>query len=726
MGICYQGKTLKEIVQDRERLFKESGYAYGLEKLDLVESDPAKFMRFQFRLVSACINARETAKMISANPMSLQQGELLYLLANPEGDCVAASYGLCGHVQSFPFIVRSMANLGFEEDPGINVGDIFASNDAMYGPPHNADNYTWVPILYKDELIGWTVGLNHIVDVGGIQPGGMGTISTSVFTDGFTYPPTKTGANFKQHRWWELHWKRRTRTGAFNILDDKMRVAGAVALHDAVQRIVEEFGVDYFRKALREIIERERRLLIQRIKAQAIPGKYHWVHLNMVKYKGVLGKLWADSNRDWLLHEPCEFEVLPDGRIRLDVEGINSEGDFHCNAYESGVRMTASIGALSMFAYTTTINTSLMYMTEFNLPPGSMFNPQNPFAGTVMGLAESAHYMMTFYSCLSYAFFARGFLEECFPQDPHGGAYGLAGIMADGFRWAGGDMTLVTCASSGGLPYKDGESAYFCAPNPAPDQGETEMGEFIQPTNLGIGRKLVPNYCAHGKYRGGLGIGLCQLIVDPGQSLIVAAFAGTNGMGGMAMGRCGGYPAMNCIVGFAHDTNVRQLLKEGKAYPTDFTEIRQWLREGKLKAKSVEVFQGPSPNVQCKDGDLFFSAGNANGAWGDPLERDFSLIENDVKYRWITPEVAKGVYGVVVDDKGQVRVSESNELRQQMRQKRKARSVDAKEWWKKEREQVLKKEFSEEVYNMYADILKYNKFRKEFTGMWQLPQDYRL
>src|SRR4030042_5858565 len=109
MGICYQGKTLKEIVQDRERLFKESGYAYGLEKLDLVESDPAKFMRFQFRLVSACINARETAKMISANPMSMIQGELLFLLANAEGDVTAASYGLAGHFQSFPYILRSIA-----------------------------------------------------------------------------------------------------------------------------------------------------------------------------------------------------------------------------------------------------------------------------------------------------------------------------------------------------------------------------------------------------------------------------------------------------------------------------------------------------------------------------------------------------------------------------------------------------------------------------------------
>jgi len=27
---------------------------------------------------------------------------------------------------------------------------------------------------------------------------------------------------------------------------------------------------------------------------------------------------------------------------------------------------------------------------------------------------------------------------------------------------------------------------------------------------------------------------------------------------------------------------------------------------------------------------------------------------------------------------------------------------------------------------MYADCLKYPKFRREFMGMWQLPEDYRL
>jgi len=726
MGICYQGKTLKQVVAEKDQLFKDTGYAYGLRTLTLVEEDPAKFMRFQLRLVAACINARETAKLISANPVAMMQGELLFMLANPEGDCIAASYGLAGHIQSFPFIIRSIASLGFEDNPGIKKGDVFATNDSFYGAPHNADNYNWVPVFYHGELIAWTVGLNHIVDVGGLQPGNLGTISPNTFTDGFVYPPTKTGENFIQHKWWELYWKRRTRTEAFNILDDKMRTAGAVSLHNKILEIVNEFGLDYFRQAMREVIERERRLLIERVKTMAVPGKYAYLHMSSVRYKNVVGKLFAASDRDWLLHEPVELNILPDGRLYADLEGFTSEADFHCNGSESAVRMLSSLGLWPMFAYTVTLNTALQYMTDWKLPPGSMFNPQNPYAATVMSLAEAGKMIWMFHNTLSLSYFARGFLEEGDPEDACGVGYGMAGVLADGFPWAGGDMTLITCWSANATPYKDGELAIFCAPTPSPDQGETEANEFLQPTNLTIGKKFVPNYCGHGKFRGGLGIGMCQMIVDPGQYLVVAAFGATGGMMRVAMGMSGGYPGPNDVVYFAHDTNMREVLAQGKPYPRDFVEIRKWIEEGKLSAGYVEVYKGAGPNVQCKDGDLFASATSGMGGWGDPLERDYRLIEKDLKYGWITPDVAKTVYGAVSDGSLKVLDADSDRLRQQMRQRRKESSVDAKEWWKTEREQVVKKGFSVDVYNMYADCLKYDKFRRDFSGMWQLPQDYKL
>src|SRR4030042_3694959 len=115
------------------------------------------------------------------------------------------------------------------------------------------------------------------------------------------------------------------------------------------------------------------------------------------------------------------------------------------------------------------------------------------------------------------------------------------------------------------------------------------------------------------------------MIVGPGETLAVATFAATGGMGRAGIGMCGGYPGINDVVLFAHDTNMRELIKEGKPYPRDFVEIRQWLKEGKLKAGSVEIYQSPTPNILCQDGDLFATATAAMGGWGDVLERDLCL-----------------------------------------------------------------------------------------------------
>ena len=725
MGICYQGKTLKQAIEDKERLFTETGFCYGLEKLDLVEGDPASFMRFQMRLVAASINARETAKYISANPTSMVMGELLFLLADPEGDVISASHGLVGHIQSTPFILRSIAQLGFEDDPGIKEGDIFSTNDPYYGAPHGSDCFTLVPVLYDGELIAWTVGINHITDVGSLQPGNLSTLSPSTFTDGFLYPPFKTGENFKQHKWWELFWKRRTRTAMFNILDDKMRVAGAVSLHDKALEIVEEFGVDYFRRGLREIIERERRQILQRIRSQAVPGTYRWMWMHPIRYKGVAGKMFPSSDRDWVIHHPCEISVLPDGKVSLDLEGQTSEDDFHGNCYPPGVRMQVSLGYWPMFAYSSTLNTALMYTTDLKIPPGAMFNPQNPFAGTASGNGEAGRTQYSPHICLSYAYFARGFLEECFPMMGAASAYGSDGILADGFRWAGGNMALIFCWSSCAFPFKDGEPA-VCNFNPQSDMGEVELQEFIEPTNLTIGRKLVPNYCGHGKFRGGLGEGMCQLIVEPGQRLIMAVFVSAAEASRGAYAPCGGYPGLIEVDCFLHDTNMKELLEKGESYPSDFVEVRQWLKEGKLKAGKVQYYAGNSPNVEVKDGDLFVTAAAAQAGWGDPLERELGLVEKDLYYGWITPDVAATVYGVASNGDGKVKVKESEELRQKMRLRRKEKSLDARDWWRQEREKVLRQDFSNDIYNLYADIVRYDKFGNQFMGMWQVPEDYRF
>ncbi|MDD5093120.1 MAG: hydantoinase B/oxoprolinase family protein [Dehalococcoidia bacterium] len=725
MGLCYQGKTLKKVVEERDELFKKTGYCYGLEKLELIENDPARFMRFQMKLVAACVSCRETARLITANPAAVVMGELVFMLATAEGDCVAASYGLVGHVQSFPFFIDSIAKLGFEDNPGVRKGDLFFCNDPYYGAPHHNDCYTWVPIFHEGELIAWSAGCNHILDVGSFQTGGLGTITFDTFTDGFTCPPLKTGEDFLQHRWWDLFWQRRTRMGTLNILDDKMRVAGSVGLHDKILEVVEEFGVDYFREGLHEILERERRVQLQRIKNQAIPGKYQYRYFSTVRYKGIGGALFPNSNKDWMLQLPAEVLIRPNATISIDVEGMSSEDSFYANSYKPAILMVSSLGPWPMFAYSLTLNTSLLYVTDWNIPPGTLGNPQNPYQATTL-LEAPAKYLFMFRDVFSRAYFSRGFLEECFPGGATGAIYGQAGVFADGFRWGAGDWSLMGAEASAATPYKDGEVVSCSGPNPQSDMGEVEACEFMIPTNLHLGKKLIPNYCGHGKFRGGLGSGQTFLIVDPGQNLNVNLYMITHGTGHCCSGMSGGYLAPNAAGVFVHDTNMREILANGGTYPRDIVEIREWLKDGRLKAGRVAVYDHPTPNIPVKDGDLFAIAAGAKGGWGDPLEREMSLLENDVRYGWLSPDVVESVYGAVIDEKGKVKANESAKLRQQMRSRRKERSVLVKDWWHQEREKVLNKELPELVRNMYGDCLKYGKFRREFTQMWHLPEEYQI
>jgi len=77
-----------------------------------------------------------------------------------------------------------------------------------------------------------------------------------------------------------------------------------------------------------------------------------------------------------------------------------------------------------------------------------------------------------------------------------------------------------------------------------------------------------------------------------------------------------------------------------------------------------------------------------------------------------------------MDDSGKVDAQASDALRVQMRNRRKGRSIDAKEWWKQERQVVIDKKWHEDMYAMYADNCKYEKFSKQIYKMWQFPDEY--
>ena len=422
-----------------------------------------------------------------------------------------------------------MAGLDFEENPGIRAGDIFSCNDTRYGAPHNADCFTTIPVLYEGELIAWTMGMSHISDVGAIQAGGLGTMSVDAFTDGFIYPPTKTGENFRLHRWWELHWERRTRTGTFNVMDEKMRATGAIILHDKVLEVVKEFGVEYFREGLREMLERERRVMVGRIVAQMVPGKYGYEAYQVVQYKGLMKSLFPFADRDWLLSYPCETTITSDGTFQYGPGGGLQRRQLLCQLLRTGPPDGQLHRLLALVRLLFYVEHSAAVRHHWKLPRGSMFNPQNPFAATLTGLMEGSAYLYMFMCVCSLAKFARGYLEEVLPQAASGPGQAMYGVFADGTPWAGGDWPYVCAGGGPPQPFKDGAPWTFGGPNPQSDSGEIEVSEFVQPPILYLGRSIIPNYCGHGKHRSGIGVGGVQLILEPGQRLVMNSSIASGG-----------------------------------------------------------------------------------------------------------------------------------------------------------------------------------------------------
>lgn len=725
-----QATGFKKLLHERDRLTKETGYYYGLKDLTLRDSDPLKFERFTLRMLTACLAISDTGKYIAASPGIREMGELLFAIMAPEGDAVAINVGVMAHLSLLPLGIGWMLENDYEEDPGIRDGDVFGISDWTAGTWHPPDVGTYVPIFYKGEMVGWSAAVGHIVEIGATQAGSMVSFSPNSFSDGFTFPPMKTGENFKHHAWWYQMWRRKTRMGTLNILDEKCRLAGCVMLKDRVQDIIDEFGLDYYKRAIRERLEEGRRIAQGNIKVVTVPGRVRTDGYTAIMQKGKVAVL-PEANRNWGLRLATEYVFTPEGKVILDVEGSSRCGAHASNCGPGGLYGSTVMQVVVEFLRELRVNSGPGYLITYNAPLGCLFNPDNPFASTANVHGVVGPLMMPWSQAFSYMYFARGYVEECFTHESSFSVVQGGGVTSNGIPWGFTDFGQVGTWSLGAMAYKDGMAFGGMYPvNPKSDTGDAEEWEHLSPGAFFIGRGLQINGCGHGKFRGGLGMNFSRVVLDPGRFMgLYAAAAGVSRMPFLTSA-FGGYPSPgNCTV-VVHNTNMKELIEKRLPYPRSSTECLQWLKDGRLKGEAI-IYKQSGIEEKMEVGDIICSVGSSGGGWGDPIERDLNLAEDDVRYGWLTPDVVKNVYGVVVlptaDGKDwKVDEEATKKARQQIKETRKKLAIPARDWWLQERARVLKRDMVEEIRDMHQGCLTFDKYRKEFTSFWQLGEDFKL
>ena len=717
---------LREKLERSEELLAATGRYDGITELELKSADPINYESLHTRLRSVVVSARETSKRISASPGVREVGESVVGLYTPEGDSVVFSFGIMVHVHTLSRFIKWMVRNDYEDDPGIRPGDIFANNDAFIGNVQVPDVMDVVPIFHNGELIAWAGAVCHELEVGGVTPGGDVYLAQERFTEGLFVCAEKIGEKDQIRRDYLLRVERNLRSPLYWILDEKAKVSACLEVRQKVLELVDEVGVDYFKRATKEYIEEGREAHLERMKVQTVPGRYRGATFFGHLYKGKAGVLpFADE--DLLVPIPVELTIDRDGLMTLDFEGTGPWGWNANNCCEAAMEGGFFVSLTQFMDFDGKVNDGAWLATRLKLPPGTWTNPDTIFVATACSWALLLPAFGTFHRLMSRAFLARGFKEEVFVGQVNTPFFEGGGTSQYGARFGGSNFELAA-GGSGARGIMDGLDTGYAGWNPESDMGNVEIWELSLPI-LYLGRKIWPDSAGAGKYRGGVGFtSLYKVHRTPMFTLTTAIHSGRVFDNA---GMCGGYPASTALYHYAvRDTNVDELAAAQMPLPHLEGDPRNPDPKRLVKG-DFEFSEGGYVGRPFKDGDLFEHFYNAGGGYGDPIERDPALVLEDLDNGVVTARAASAIYRVEAaseDDRTySVDSGTTERLRAAERSERLRDAVPVSDWIAQERDRILNHQFVQEVLQMYRESMRLSpRWKEDFASFWQLPADFSL
>ncbi|MDX0506537.1 5-oxoprolinase [Sinorhizobium medicae] len=718
---------LQRRLLESERLMEETGCYDGITELRLRGQDPLKFETLHTKLRAYCVSAREMARRISASPGVREVGEMVVAIYTPEGDAIALSNGIMVHVHTMSRFIKWMIRNGYEQNPCIRDGDIFANNDAFIGTVQVPDVMDVVPIFHEGTLVGWAGAVCHELEAGGITPGGDVCLAQERFTEGLFVCAEKIGENDEIRRDYVIRCERNLRMPIYWVLDEKAKVAACIDMRENVKQLIEEIGLEYWQRLSKEFIEEGRRAQLARTRQLTVPGIYrgHTFYGHVTEGKPGFQPL-ADPN--WLYNIPIEMEITSEGKIRLDFDGTQPWGYHSMNCTPAGMDGGMFVTLTQHMNFEGLVNDGAWLATEINIPHGTWTNPDNEMAATATSWALLLPAYGVFQRLLSRGFIARGFVEEACVGQVNSPMIEMGGTSQYG---TGFGMAHFECAAagSGALAIKDGLDTAYVGWNPESDMGNIEIWEQNMPM-VYIGRSIVPNSGGAGKYRGGCAFISTWLINKTDHLRLVTSEHSSrvfdNG------GLCGGYPAPTCEKHHAvrnSDIHERAERREPLAHTpgtdplvSDFERIY----------KGEQVWEeGPYITRPHKAGDIFSHAYNGGGGFGDVLERDPIKTAWDVENGFLTREAAEKVFGIILkeDAEGypQADIDATVARRAEIRRERMRKAIPVSEWMVREQLRVKASDFAPEVAKMYRSAMKLSpRFSKDFREFWGLASDFTI
>ncbi|PSM37597.1 hydantoinase [Streptomyces dioscori] len=586
----------------------------------------------------------------SGSPVITEAGDFNTALFDPTGRIYAYSDYVQFHIGSGSVAVRNLVKA--IEGEQLSPGDAFISNDPhTAGASHPPDTNVISPIFHGDELIGWAQSQAHLIDVGGMTPGGFAPGAHDCYAEALRLPP---GVKIFE-RGEPVEWVRRillnnVRVPALFWNDVRSLVASN---NTGIRRLLattEEFGLDRFRDYTKLSFELAEQVVRDRVRE--IPdGTY-------------TAEEWTEHNGhvDELYRVACTM-TKRDDQVTFDFTGSSEQTDGFVNCSYGALVGSVASAIVPILAWDVPFNEGVMTAFDIVAEPGSIVNPRPPAPISNGHLTTGARVSRVITKLMNEA--CRTSADEVI-RDRTQGVWGdswtggiSAGTTDDGeyfvlFNMDGGGMGAGAQPESDGL---DCAGMMTQVNNMLPD---VEMNEMLYPV-LYLWKQLNVESAGHGAHRGGLGLRFAWTL-HGAQEVTQTVFAPNaqvpaDGFGGGLPGGGSGHEVWR-------RSNVADLLTEGRVPGP-----------GTLDSAERELLAINQQSVAIRDGDVLVQWIAGGGGYGDPLLRDPRLVAADVRDGYVTEETARHTYGVVLTD-GAADEAATTRARAALREERLGRSPE--------------------------------------------------
>lgn len=610
------------------------GEATTRQKECMPKVEAADFEIYSRKMELICAEAREIFTKMGSAQM-LQSGDVAVGIYTAEGDLSSCVIGVYLHLVTGQIPIKYVLEKYRDDSTvGINDGDMFFCNEALFGGIHNPDMIMFMPIFNEGELIAWALAAVHEGDTGAIDPGGMSARARTRYDEGMHLTPIKVGENFKLKQDLIEMMENLVRDSRQQTIDLKARAAACMRVRKRLlEEIVAKKGVDFLLGLMRLNIETSIDAARKRI-AKLSDGTYRSVVF-----------LDAAGLQESLLKISVKLIKRGD-RIIIDLSGTSPETDL--GPWNAFAHMVAAASAVYLFQYLfhdLPPSNGCLEPFTFKIPQGSLLDasPDAAVAVSVITLGYTVFYGM--HICFSKMLFNSDYRDlACAgmwitaPPMLFGGInqFGqqVAGLLADQLNSCGGGARMD----------RDGVHAAgfnYCPIGVFPD---AEFNEIQLPWVYLFRNKIMQDNHGFGKYRGGSGL-MFAMVPHNTKGLLFACSQGgcripTN------TGLFGGYATLTPPGIQVTGTNLKEMMAQADpAIPFDvFDLVTNKPMSGEYTVESMlRSFRW------IPEGDIFLQPSVAGGSYGDVLERNPGLVVEDLRQGITSHWVAQNVYKVVYD-----------------------------------------------------------------------------